>query len=131
MGGLLSLLLLKESLFALDLGWRLAFGLGALLGLGILLVRRNVPESPRWLFIHGREEEAEQVVDSIEREIRDTTGQELEDPEGEIEVRQRKTIPIRAIARTAFQTYPKRAVLGLSLFVGRRSSTTPSPSRSG
>ena len=52
-------LLLDTALFAADVGWRLAFGIGATLGVGILLVRRNVPESPRWLFIHGREEEAE------------------------------------------------------------------------
>ena len=80
-GGLISLVLLKESLFALDVGWRLSFGLGALLGVGILLVRRHVPESPRWLFIHGREEEAERLVDKIEAEVKEDTGQELEEPE--------------------------------------------------
>src|SRR5947207_7620846 len=47
-GAALSLVLLDESLFAANVGWRLAFGIGAVLGLGILLVRRNVPESPRW-----------------------------------------------------------------------------------
>ena len=52
-GGLASLLLLDASIFQTDLGWRLAFGAGALLGLGILVVRRHVPESPRWLFIHA------------------------------------------------------------------------------
>ncbi len=79
-GGLISLLLLKESLFALDLGWRLAFALGATLGLGILFLRRHLPESPRWLFIHGREDEAERLVDEIETEVREDTGQELEEP---------------------------------------------------
>jgi MFS family permease len=110
---------LKESIFALDVGWRVAFAMGALLGLGILFVRRNLPESPRWLFIHGREEEAERVVDGIEAEVRDETGQTLEEPDREIEVRQRRRIPFREIARTAFKVYPKRAVLGLSLFVGQ------------
>ena len=118
-GGLLSLVLLQESLFALDVGWRLAFGLGALLGLGILLVRRHLPESPRWLFIHGREEEAERLVDEIEREVSEDTGQELEDPGDSIKVRQRPSIPFREIARTAFKVYPKRAVLGFSLFIGQ------------
>ena len=118
-GGLLSLVLLQESLFALDVGWRLAFGLGALLGLGILLVRRHLPESPRWLFIHGHEEEAERLVDEIEREVSEDTGQELEDPGDSIKVRQRASIPFREIARTAFKVYPKRAVLGFSLFIGQ------------
>jgi MFS family permease len=114
-----SLLLLDESLFAADLGWRLAFALGAVLGLGILLVRRHVPESPRWLFIHGHEEEAERIVDAIERDVRESTGQELEEPSESITVRQRKTISFRTIAATAFKTYPQRTVLGFALFVGQ------------
>src|SRR3954471_12221851 len=52
-GGLAALVFLDDGIFAADIGWRLAFAIGAVLGLGILLVRRNVPESPRWLFIHG------------------------------------------------------------------------------
>src|SRR5204863_3284854 len=51
-GALGSLVLLDTSIFAPDIGWRLAFGIGAILGVGILIVRRHVPESPRWLFIH-------------------------------------------------------------------------------
>jgi len=65
-GGLLSLLLLKETLFALDLGWRLAFGMGAILGLGILFVRRNLPESPRWREIRGDAETAERETAALE-----------------------------------------------------------------
>jgi len=119
-GGLLSLLFLKESLFAVDVGWRVSFAMGALLGLGILFVRRHVPESPRWLFIHGREEEAERIVDEIESEVKDEVGEDLPEPEGDpITVRQRKSIPFREIARTAFKVYPKRSTLGLSLFVGQ------------
>ena len=118
-GALLSLILLKESLFALDVGWRLAFGMGVVLGLGILFIRRHVPESPRWLFIHGRDEDAERIVDEIEGEVREESNEELEEPGDTITVRQRKSIPFSDIARTAFKLYPKRAFLGLSLFVGQ------------
>jgi MFS family permease len=118
-GGLAALLFLDQSLFAADVGWRLAFGIGAILGVGILLVRRHVPESPRWLFIHGREEEAERIVDGIEADVRAETGIELPPPQFEIAVRQRDAIPFREIASVAFRRYPTRALLGLALFIGQ------------
>jgi MFS family permease len=118
-GAFATVALLDTALFAADVGWRLAFGLGAILGVGILIVRRKVPESPRWLFIHGREKESEEIVAQIEREVEEETGQELSEPKGSIVVEPRQRISFREIARTAFSRYPKRTALGLSLFVGQ------------
>jgi MFS family permease len=118
-GSLAALLLLDTTLFASDLGWRLAFGMGAVIGLGILVVRRHVPESPRWLFIHGHQEDAERIVDEIEEEVRRDTEPELPPPGAEITIRPRETIPYRELARVALKRYPRRAILGLALFIGQ------------
>src|SRR3954466_15587776 len=119
LGSLASLLLLNESLFAKDVGWRLAFGLAAAMGFAILLVRRNVPESPRWLFLHGHEEEAERVTADIERQVTTGTGQGRIEPRRTIRVKQRGPMGIGEIASVVFRMYPKRAFVGLSLFTGQ------------
>ncbi|MET9650869.1 MFS transporter [Streptomyces sp. NPDC006460] len=118
-GALLSVVALDTDIFAINVGWRLAFGLGVVLGLVILLVRRHVPESPRWMFIHGRSEGAEELVTSVEHQVEEEKGIALPEPENSITIEQRKSIGFIEIARTLFRSYPKRAVLGFSLFIGQ------------
>ena len=118
-GALLTIPLLDPTVIDQAIGWRLAFGLGAILAVGILLVRRNVPESPRWLFIHGREDEGEEIVRDIEKTVVEETGKDLPTVSETITIRQRRTISIPEIAKTVFTLYPKRTVLCFSLFVGQ------------
>jgi MFS family permease len=119
-GAAATLVLLNPKLLAVDLGWRLCFALGVVLALVILLVRRNVPESPRWLFIHGREKQADDIVTDIEQQVRSSAGiSELPEPEEEITVRQRHAIGFITIARTLLGRYPRRSALSFSLFIGQ------------
>ncbi|HEY1484578.1 MAG TPA: MFS transporter, partial [Micromonosporaceae bacterium] len=118
-GSAAALVFLNTSIFAQNVGWRLAFLLGVILAIAVLGVRKTVPESPRWLFIHGREEEAEKLVDGIEHDIEEQTGQPLRPAKKELTVRQRDAIPFREIGKVAFKTYPRRAVLCLALFIGQ------------
>ncbi|CBG72713.1 MULTISPECIES: MFS transporter [Streptomyces] len=118
-GSLLSIVALNTGIFPADVGWRLTFALGVVLGLVILLVRRNVPESPRWLLIHGREQEADRLVREAEERIEAEKGRQLEAAEREMTVHQRESIGFGTIARTVFSRYRRRAVLGFSLFIGQ------------
>ncbi len=118
-GALLTIPLTDPNVIDQGIGWRFAFGLGAILGFAVLWVRRNVPESPRWLFIHGREEEGERIVKEIERTVEEEDHLDLDPVDETITIRQRRTIPFTTIAHTVFALYPKRTVLCLALFAGQ------------
>src|SRR5215204_6474864 len=118
---LLSVVLLNPNLVDQYYGWRIAFALGAVLALGILLVRRYVPESPRWLMTHGRADEAERVVGEVEDDVRRYTGREELPPleNASITIEQRGAIGFGLIARAMFEMYPVRTVLGLVLMISQ------------
>ncbi|HKD99127.1 MAG TPA: MFS transporter [Micromonosporaceae bacterium] len=107
------------SRLATNVGWRVAFGLGVVLGLVILLVRRNVPESPRWLFVHGRDKQADKLVGEIEQTVESETNARLEPPDEYLTIKQRHSIKLWEIARTMFTKYPRRSTLGFALFIGQ------------
>ncbi|MFE2961073.1 MFS transporter [Nocardia tengchongensis] len=102
------------------LAWRLGFLLGPLLGLAIVLVRRDLPESPRWQIMHGRGGDAENSIDAIEREVT-ATGVVLPhvDESRMLEIRPADAIGYRALIRLLFREYPSRAVLGASLMISQ------------
>jgi MFS family permease len=118
--------------FSQNIGWRLAFFIGPVLGIVIIFLRRHIPESPRWLMTHGHEQEAENTVDGIEKSVRDG-GFELEDvPDDKaIEVRATGSIPfgnpLQVIRKSAgwdktilgvlLRKYPKRTLVGATMMI--------------
>jgi MFS family permease len=124
-GSFATTLLLAPGRLPPDIGWRAAFGIGAILGLLILAFRRSLPESPRWLVLHGRKEEAERTVRAIEQRVgqavaeRQGAGQDTAPlPRWKLRAHTRPIGPL-AVAGTLFRLYPRRAVLGLVLMTAQ------------
>jgi len=119
LGSLSTIVLLDPKILPVDLGWRLGFGIGAVLGLLILFLRRRVPESPRWLTTHGHRDEAEETVKKIEARIEEQTGKKLDMPDDYITIHPRKHFGFGSIVRTMFKKYWRRSLLGLSLMASQ------------
>jgi MFS family permease len=98
-------------------GWRIAFLIGPILAVVIIFVRKHLPESPRWLVMHGREEEAERQMDNIERWSGETGHLEPLDESKAIEVRPAPPFNPISLVKLLFKQYPSRSVLGASLMI--------------
>ncbi|HYJ06446.1 MAG TPA: MFS transporter [Chthoniobacterales bacterium] len=115
MGSAATLVLLDPRYLPLWLGWRLAFGIGAALGLIVIFFRRWIPESPRWLLIHGRGAEAERIVDEVESTLTPETLPPHDDPPTRI--RTRTHTPWGQIWHTIVHEHRRRSVLGFVLML--------------
>src|SRR5256714_3154394 len=118
MGAGLSLVLLAPGFIGAHYGWRLAFLLGGVLAFAILLVRRHLPESPRWLIRHGPTQEAERIVTAIEAEVAREHGP-LPPVSGELSMRALPAPRWGEIARLMLTRYRRRAALGLALMASQ------------
>src|SRR5258705_12205951 len=120
LGALGAVVLLRPGLLPPDWGWRAAFGIGAALGLGILFLRRWIPESPRWLMLHARADECEAVLSGIERRVLAIPGaQALTGECARLRLVAATHTPILRMIRAILRDYPRRAVLGLVLMASQ------------
>ena len=116
LGTLATLFLLNH--IAPDWAWRAAFLLGPVLALVVILVRRHLPESPRWQVMHGREQAAEGSIAEIEADVKATKGAlPPVGPDREIEIRPTEQIGYLALLRVLFSHYPSRSVLVAALMI--------------
>src|SRR6202050_5459687 len=95
-------------------GWRLAFLIGAAIGLIILVMRHWIPESPRWLITHGFRREADTVIEEIEAHF-DGSSNSNSDARRRVRLRTRNHTPLREVAHALFQTYRRRTFVGFAL----------------
>jgi MFS family permease len=121
LGAAANLFLLREGSFLADSGWgwRIGFFLGPVLGLIIIFLRRNIPESPRWQVTHGQEKAAEENVARIEEEVERESGKPL-DPVPEdraIDVPVHDRVPFRVVWNTFVHLYPKRAIVAFTMMI--------------
>src|SRR5438067_6762964 len=104
--------ILAPRIFAANFGWRLGFGVGAVIGLVILYLRRFIPESPRWLFTHGRRDEAEKIVGEFEEEIGFAGSSVAEFSPEPLRIVVRHSFGLEVILRPLLSEYRTRSILG-------------------
>src|SRR3954466_14025414 len=114
-GAVAALVVLDPAIIDPDIGWRAAFVVGGALSLVVLLLRRHLPESPRWLMLHGKPEEAGRIVGEIERDVEAASGPLPPPSYGNVVLHKRGAASLRDIWHTMFGTHRDRAVLGLVL----------------
>lgn len=119
MGAVAAIVLLDPALIGPDLGWRLAYLIGATLGLVVLLMRMWIPESPRWLMIHGRPDQAHAIVDDIERSVIGHDQDASDRGFAKMRLKMRDHTPISEVVHTLFVTYRQRSLVGLVLMVAQ------------
>ena len=113
-GSLASLLLLDPHVVDPRIGWRLTFVLGAVLAFAILFVRKTLPESPRWLMLHGRVHEANAVVACIERAV----GHRAPDT-ATLEIARPASSGLQAVLHVMLSRYPLRTFVSLTLMIAQ------------
>ncbi len=119
-GAIAALVVLNPAVMPAEYGWRFAFIIGGVLGFIVLLLRRFLPESPRWLMTHGYPEEAERVVAQIEQRVERETGQPLPlVPPQKLRLRTDVHSWFGVGIRALFTQYRQRAVLGITLMAAQ------------
>ena len=119
LGSLATLVLLDPNFFPIDIGWRAGFFIGALLGFTVLFARRYVPESPRWLTIHGQHDKAMRIIADIEARVAERHKTAPAAADDVLIIQPRMHIGFRRIAQTLLREYPRRAFLGLVLIASQ------------
>jgi MFS family permease len=119
LGAAATIVLLDPNVLGGDPGWRAAFLIGATLGLVIIFMRLWIPESPRWLVIHGRAREADAIVAGIEASFRERGARVENGPFPKIRLRSRSHTPLREVVAALFGSQRRRTFVGVSLMTAQ------------